>query len=175
VFKKFGKTLPLDPVEPAAEEAQEDVVNESYEAPQAEPEVPSYPRAVASGGHRNVLSSDVEIKGNIRFRNELVIDGRIEGRIDSEGDLTVGQNAEVHGEIQTKSVVVQGKVFGNITVDERCELHGQAQLLGDLKSARLLIQDGATFVGRSEVNPTGVALPVSGESELGKITSFKSR
>lgn len=102
---------------------------------------------------KNLLSADVEIKGSIKFQNELVIDGKVEGEITSAGVLTVGENAEIRGEIKTKSVTVLGKVHGNITVEERCELKGRAVLQGDLKAARLVIEDGATFVGKSEVTP----------------------
>lgn len=107
---------------------------------------------------KNILSSDVEIKGSIKFQNELIIDGKIEGEIISTGILTVGENAEVRGEIKTKSVTVLGKVHGNITVDERCELKTRAQLIGDLKAARLTIEEGATFVGKSEVTPNKIQM-----------------
>jgi cytoskeletal protein CcmA (bactofilin family) len=107
---------------------------------------------------KNILSSDVEIKGSIKFQNELIIDGKIEGEIISTGILTVGENAEVRGEIKTKSVTVLGKVHGNITVDERCELKTRAQLIGDLKAARLMIEEGATFVGKSEVTPNKIQM-----------------
>ena len=107
---------------------------------------------------KNILSSDVEIKGSIKFQNELIIDGKIEGEIISTGVLTVGENAEVRGEIKTKSVTVLGKVHGNITVDERCELKTRAQLIGDLKAARLMIEEGATFVGKSEVTPNKIQM-----------------
>ncbi len=107
---------------------------------------------------KNILSSDVEIKGSLKFQNELTIDGKIEGEITSNGVLTVGENAEIKGEIKTKSVTVLGKVHGNITVEERCELKAHAVLLGDLKASRLVIEDGATFVGKSEVTPNKVAM-----------------
>ncbi len=108
---------------------------------------------------KNLLSADVEIKGSIKFQNELTIDGKVEGEITSTGTLTVGENAEIRGEIRTKSATVLGKVFGNITVDERCELKARAVLQGDLKAARLVIEEGATFVGRSEVSPKGAQRP----------------
>lgn len=107
---------------------------------------------------QNILSADVEIKGSIKFTNELIIDGKVEGEINSQGILTVGENAEIRGEIKTKSVTVLGKVHGNITVDERCELRARAVLQGDLKAARLVIEEGATFVGKSEVTPNKVAM-----------------
>jgi cytoskeletal protein CcmA (bactofilin family) len=106
---------------------------------------------------RNVLSQDVEIKGSIKFTNDLTIDGKVEGEIISQGVLTVGENAEIRGEIKTKSATVHGKVNGNITVDERCELKARAVLHGDLKASRLVIEEGATFVGKSEVSPNKIA------------------
>jgi cytoskeletal protein CcmA (bactofilin family) len=82
----------------------------------------------------------------------------VEGEISSQGTLTVGENAEIRGEIKTKSVTVFGKVHGNITVEERCELRSHAVLQGDLKASRLVIEDGATFVGKSEVTPNRIAM-----------------
>ena len=65
--------------------------------------------------------------------------------------LTIGENADIRGEIKTKSITVYGKVQGNITVGERCELKSRCTLQGDLKAARLVIEEGATFIGKSEV------------------------
>ena len=100
---------------------------------------------------KDILSSDVEIKGSIKFQKELLIDGKVEGEIHSEGVLTIGEHADIRGEIKTKSIVVFGKVQGNITVNERCELKAKCTLQGDLKAARLIIEEGATFIGKSEV------------------------
>jgi cytoskeletal protein CcmA (bactofilin family) len=104
--------------------------------------------------NKNNLSKDVEIKGSVKFVNEFVFDGNLQGEISSvDGMLSVGENADVRGELKSKTVIVKGKVHGNITVQERCELHAQSQLIGDLKAARLVIEEGATFVGKSEVTP----------------------
>ncbi len=103
---------------------------------------------------KNILSSDVKIEGSIEFEEELYFDGQLKGEIHSEGSLTVGENAQVNGDVFTKSVTVLGRVTGNITVQERCELKSRAQLIGDLQAARLTIEEGAIFEGKSEVNPT---------------------
>ena len=99
----------------------------------------------------NILSKHVEITGDIQFSEALIIDGRVQGQISSQGVLTVGTNADIHGDIQTQSVTVLGTVHGNITVTELCELKASAQLVGDLKAARLIIEEGASFVGSLQV------------------------
>ncbi|HTG52349.1 MAG TPA: polymer-forming cytoskeletal protein [Candidatus Tectomicrobia bacterium] len=99
-----------------------------------------------------ILSGGVEIEGSITFQKELLIDGKVQGHVTSDGVLTVGENANIRGEIQTKSVTVHGEVHGNITA-ERCELKSNCTLEGDLKAARLIIEDGATFIGTSQISP----------------------
>jgi cytoskeletal protein CcmA (bactofilin family) len=111
----------------------------------------------------NNLSKDVEIKGSVKFVNEFVFDGKLQGEISSvDGILKVGENADVRGEVKSKTVIVKGQVHGNITVQERCELHSHSQLIGDLKAARLVIEEGATFVGNSEVTPNKNIIKDSG-------------
>ncbi|HXM24918.1 MAG TPA: polymer-forming cytoskeletal protein [Chthoniobacterales bacterium] len=115
---------------------------------------------------KNLLAKDVEIKGSIKFVNEFTFDGKIEGEISSgDGILTVGENGDVHGEVKAKSVIVMGKVQGNITVAERCELRSRSALIGDLHASRLIIEEGATFVGKSEVTPNKNALKELGVKE----------
>ena len=83
------------------------------------------------------------------MQKELVIDGKVQGKISSDGVLTIGENADIRGEIKAKSVTVHGKVYGNITT-ERCELKSKCTLQGDLKAARLIVEEGATFIGTSQ-------------------------
>jgi cytoskeletal protein CcmA (bactofilin family) len=151
VLKKF---IPQKPGQtPPGEDAGRG--EDSPTPPAAEPKIVTQPIPVmADIPNKNNLSKDVEIKGSIKFANEFVFDGNIEGEISSvDGVLTVGENADVRGEVKSKTVIVKGKVHGNITVQERCELHSRSQLIGDLKAARLVIEEGATFVGKSEVTP----------------------
>src|SRR5437762_8829010 len=66
-----------------------------------------------------ILSRGVSIKGSVKFLNELLIDGEVEGTIDSPGKLSIGEHAQVSGEIRAKSVKVRGTVEGNIFATER--------------------------------------------------------
>ena len=129
---------------------------ETHRVPQQETRTSSsltdHQKFMAEHSGKDILSSDVEIKGSIKFQKELLIDGKVEGEINSDGVLTIGENADIRGEIKTKSITVYGKVQGNITVGERCELKSRCTLQGDLKAARLVIEEGATFIGKSEVS-----------------------
>ncbi|MCH7225874.1 polymer-forming cytoskeletal protein [Verrucomicrobiaceae bacterium E54] len=98
-----------------------------------------------------MLSADVDIKGTVKFTNDLVVDGKIEGEISSEGNLTVGENARLKAEIKTATVVVYGKVHGNIIASERVDLKSSAEVVGDIKAKTLSIESGAIFVGKSTV------------------------
>src|SRR5246127_4521233 len=125
-----------------------------------------YQKFMAEHSGKDILSSDVEIKGSIKFQKELLIDGKVEGEINSDGVLTIGENADIRGEIKTKSITVYGKVQGNITVAERCELKSKCTLQGDLKAARLVIEEGATFIGKSEVTSGAVSAKAAPRPEV---------
>ena len=128
-----------------------------------EPEMPMAPKDVTAtrppapngaaelsrvGG---ILSSGVSIKGSVKFQKELLIDGEVEGKIDSRGRLTIGVNAKIRGEIRTKSVIVNGTVDGNITAEERCELRAGCTVRGDIESPRLVVDEAATFIGSAKI------------------------
>ena len=103
----------------------------------------------------------MEIKGNVKFANDLVIDGKIEGEINSDGNLTIGENARIKAEVKTGTVVVYGKVHGNITVADRVELKASAEVVGDIKAKTLSIEAGAIFVGKSTVGTPAQGSPAA--------------
>ncbi len=131
----------------------QDDAPDAASTPAQETPVATKPRfnAPSQTGGKNILSSDVEIKGKLRFSNDLIIDGRIEGEVNSEGDLIVGENAQIVGDVKTRSVIVFGRIEGNITVTDRCELKQNAALHGDVVAGKLAIEEGATFMGTSTV------------------------
>jgi cytoskeletal protein CcmA (bactofilin family) len=99
-----------------------------------------------------VLSSGVSIKGSVKFGSELVIDGYVEGSIESGGKLTIGEHAEIKGEIRTKTITVHGTVEGDIIAEERCELRGGCTLKGDIEAPRLVVDEEATFLGSAKIS-----------------------
>src|SRR6266567_690495 len=154
---------------PATEEGSPNPAADDYnrlargEQSRTSPSTTDYQKHMAEHSGKDILSSDVEIKGSIKFQKELLIDGKVEGEINSDGVLTIGENADIRGEIKTKSITVYGKVHGNITVAERCELKSKCTLQGDLKAARLIIEEGATFIGKSEVS-SGMSVKAASSS-----------
>ena len=118
------------------------------------------------GTSKNVLGADVEIKGNLKFSGELTLEGKLEGEIQTEGQLILGDTAVINGNINAQAVVVRGKVNGNINAREKIEIKSKAELFGDIRASKLVVEEGVTFVGRTEVNPNKVAptAPKPGEA-----------
>ncbi len=81
----------------------------------------------------------------------MVIDGNVEGTIDSVGRLTVGKNGEIRGEIKAGSVIVHGTIDGNVTAGERCELRSGCTLRGDIEAPQLVVDEETTFVGSARI------------------------
>ena len=106
---------------------------------------------------KNILNSDVELKGTLKFAGELTFDGKLDGDINSDGVLNLGDNAVVKGNLNVNAVVLRGKVNGNVTAKEKIEIKTKTELFGDIRSPKLVIEEGVTFVGKSEVNPNKVS------------------
>ena len=109
---------------------------------------------------RNVLNYDVSVVGTLRFTDDLLVDGSVEGEITSDGELTVGANASIQaGEknkvaVRTHSAIIQGKVVGDIVVTDRVVLASTAEVVGDVTASKISIEEGASFVGYCRVgNP----------------------
>jgi cytoskeletal protein CcmA (bactofilin family) len=116
---------------------------------------------LTNNSSKNHLNSDVEIKGNIKFAGELNFDGRLEGDIQTEGVVNVGETAHVTGNINAQAVFARGKINGNISAKDKVEIRAKGELFGDIRAAKLVIEEGVIFVGKIEVNPNKVA-PTTG-------------
>jgi len=106
---------------------------------------------------KNVLGPDVEIKGNLKFSGELTFEGKLDGEVQTDGVLTLGDSAVINGNINAQSVIVRGKVTGNVNAKEKIEIKAKAELFGDIRATKLVIEEGVTYVGKTEVNPNKVS------------------
>ena len=73
----------------------------------------------------------------------------------STASVTIGSTAALKGNAQVNSVTVKGQVNGNLSAKDKIELKASARVTGDIRAKRLTVEDGVTFVGKSEVNPSG--------------------
>ena len=127
---------------------------------------------------RNVLNSDVKVVGVLRFTDDLLVDGTVQGEIESEGVLTVGVNAVIEAgdsnkvAVSTRSAIIHGQVTGDGVVTDRVELASTAQLVGNVTAAKIAIQDGAVFHGFCKIGtPTGTSLAAAPATKKSKGTT----
>ena len=115
----------------------------------------------------------MHVKGEITGNEDLHIDGSVEGLIQLEDrKLTVGASAKVTADIIAREVVVYGNVKGNLRARDRIEIKKDGSVVGDLTTARIMIEDGAYFKGSIEIDKTGDASDSSFEKSSRRIRSL---
>ena len=102
------------------------------------------------------LDHGTEVSGELQFSNTLRIDGNFRGSISGEDRLIIGEQAVVHADIKVGEIEIRGQVYGNVEVQRQAEILSTGLLQGDLRSAVLIIQAGATFEGRSYKSDNGL-------------------
>ncbi len=99
-----------------------------------------------------VIGKSVTIKGQIFSQEDLTIDGEMEGSVElKEHRLTVGPNGKVQAGIKAREIVVLGVVNGNVEASDKIDIRKDARLVGDIKTARIVIEDGAYFKGSIDI------------------------
>jgi len=99
-----------------------------------------------------LIGKSVLVKGQVFAREDLLVDGEVEGSIDMpENRLTIGVNGKVSAGIKAREIVVQGTIHGNVEAGERIEIRREAKLVGDIKTVRIVIEDWAYFKGSVDI------------------------
>jgi cytoskeletal protein CcmA (bactofilin family) len=99
-----------------------------------------------------IIGKSVSIKGNIFSQEDLTIDGEVEGSVElKEHRLTVGPNGRVNAGVKAREIVVLGTINGNVEATEKIDIRKEARLVGDIKTARIVIEDGAYFKGSIDI------------------------
>ena len=99
-----------------------------------------------------VIGKSVVVKGQILSREDLTIEGEVEGTVDvQEHRLTVGQNGKVNAGVKARELVVLGNIQGNVDITDKIDIRKEAKLVGDIKTARIVIEDGAFFKGNIDI------------------------
>jgi cytoskeletal protein CcmA (bactofilin family) len=98
------------------------------------------------------IGKAVKIVGQIYSKEELYVDGDLEGTLEAlEHKLTVGPNGTVHAGVKAREVVVLGTIQGNVEAADKIEIRKDAKLVGDIRTARIIIEDGAYFKGSIDI------------------------
>jgi len=107
--------------------------------------------AAERGGAR--VGAGLRVQGEISGNEDLQIDGTVDGHVHlGERRLTIGATARVTADVQAREVVVFGNVKGNLRAKDRIEIKKDGSVIGDLTTARIMIEDGAYFKGSIEID-----------------------
>jgi len=112
------------------------------------------------------IGASMYIRGDIRTGEELLVDGEVEGTLQSDSLLTVGPNGKVQANVKARELVVYGSLRGNAEVAGKIAIRLQGSLIGDIKAAGISIDDGAYFKGSIDIvrpEPKMASKPVKTE------------
>jgi cytoskeletal protein CcmA (bactofilin family) len=105
-----------------------------------------------SRGGSATIGKAVKIVGQIYSKEDLFVDGDLEGTVEAlEHKLTIGPNGTVHAGVKAREVVALGQIQGNVEATDKIEIRKDAKLVGDIKTARIIIEDGAYFKGSIDI------------------------
>ena len=103
-------------------------------------------------GGSATIGKAVKIAGQIHSKEDLFVDGDVEGTVECpDHKLTIGPNGTVHATVKAREVVVLGAIQGNVEASDRLEIRKEAKLIGDIRTARIVIEDGAYFKGSIDI------------------------
>jgi cytoskeletal protein CcmA (bactofilin family) len=109
-------------------------------------------------GGAAALGKNVTVKGQIFAREDLTIDGEVEGTVEChEHRLTIGPNARVQAGLKAREIIIQGSIHGNVDATDKIDIRKEAKLVGDIKTSRIVIEDGAYFKGSIDISKPNVA------------------
>lgn len=109
----------------------------------------------ASSSQSSLLVQGMSLEGEISGSGDLVIQGRVQGKIGLEGhDVTVARTGRIKGEIRAENILVHGTVEGGIHASGKVALHSDCSMTGDITSGRISISEGAVFKGSLKIQPS---------------------
>ena len=119
-----------------------------------------------SSGNTARLGSSLHVKGEITGNEDLLIDGTVEGLVQLEDrKLTVGASAKVTADVIAREVIVYGNAAGNLRARDRVEIKKDGQVIGDITTTRISIEEGAYFKGHIEIERAHSPIQENKENE----------
>lgn len=100
-----------------------------------------------SAGQTSIIAQGCKFDGKVEVRGTLRIEGEFKGDIGTPESLVIGKTGVVHGTVSVKNAIIGGQLFGNITAENKIELQSGSHVEGDIKTKRLVIDEGVFFEG----------------------------
>jgi cytoskeletal protein CcmA (bactofilin family) len=97
------------------------------------------------------LGKGTEFKGVLSFEGTIRVDGKVDGEIVSKDTLIASDGAFLQGEISVGTLILSGKIVGNINAGQKVHLLAPANVQGNIKTPKLIIEEGVTFDGKCEM------------------------
>ena len=99
----------------------------------------------------NILEASTVVKGDLKSERGFRIDGTIEGSVESNGAIVIGESGAVNGDVRGGDVIVVGRVEGNILARGHLDIRASGKVVGDVKAASFRIETGGVFLGTSRM------------------------
>jgi cytoskeletal protein CcmA (bactofilin family) len=118
-----------------------------------------------------IISHGVKLEGKLTCGGSVRIDGTIQGDVISQGNVTIGEQGEINGQVNGQIIIIGGKVSGEINAKEKLTLESKSNLKGDVFTKILVVEAGAYFDGKSNMGEhketSGSHTQTSGKNETG--------
>jgi len=100
-----------------------------------------------------IIGPSVTLEGNFVGSGDVVVEGSINGTLKTQGSVRVGKDAKIKAEVRAAQVYVAGEIRGNVFASSSLELASSARVVGNIQAKNLSIEAGATFQGKSSMDP----------------------
>jgi len=146
-WKRTDESPGYNPAEPAAA-APRPTPAPTTSASTSAPEPPRRP------SERATIGPSIFIKGDLTGDEDLVIEGRVEGKVDlKQNNVTVGKNGKVKADVFGRVVTIEGEVDGNVFAQEQAVLRQSGAIRGNITAPRVVLEDGSRFKGTIDMEP----------------------
>lgn len=127
---------------------------------------------VADSRATSILAQGCKFKGEMDVQGTFRVEGEFEGTIRDPETLVVGKTGVVRATVQVKNAIIGGRIFGNIVAENKIELQSGSHVEGDIKTRRLVIDEGVFFEGNCSMGnkdprmaDSKLATPPAGKKE----------
>lgn len=125
----------------------------SQKKPAETPAAPAAAPAAAAPGQSSLIGKTLLVKGEVYSEDEILIEGKIQGKITVKNRVVIGRDGVVEAEIDARDVVIKGKVTGDVHGSQRVEIVPAGTLHGNIHAPRVVIADSGFFEGNIEMRP----------------------